>query len=60
MSDYKRGNRAECNLIRDPIDNYLEHKDEIDKVLAAFTPYDTHKQVKQILYTSSLYRKGEY
>lgn len=59
MTDYKRGHRAECNLIRDPIDNHLEHKDEIDKVIAAFTTQDTHKQVNQILYARSLYRKGK-
>lgn len=43
MEDCKRGHRTECNLIRAPIDNYLEHKDEIDKVIAAFTTQDTHK-----------------
>lgn len=59
MPDYKRGLRVECNLIIDPIDNYLEHKDEIDNVIAAFTTQDTHKQVNQILYASSSYRKGE-
>lgn len=59
MEDCKRGHRTECNLIRASIDNYLEHKDEIDKVIAAFTTQDTHKQVNQILYASSSYRKGE-
>lgn len=59
MSDYKRGHRAECPLIKDPIDNYLEHKEEIEKVISAFTTRDTHKQVNQILYASSSYRKGE-
>lgn len=53
MSDYKRGHRAECNLISDPIDNYLEHKDEIEKVISAFTPQDIHKQVNQTFYASS-------
>ena len=45
MPDYKRGHRAECPLIKDPIDNYLEHKEEIKKVISAFTTQDTHKQV---------------
>ena len=53
MSGYKRGHRAECNLITDTFDNYLEHKDEIDKVIAAFTSQDTHKQVNQTFYASS-------
>lgn len=62
MSDYKRGHRAECDLIRDPIDNYLEHKEEIEKVLAAFTPQNTHKQVNhnQILYMSYSYENEIY
>lgn len=60
MSDYKRGHRAECNLIRDPVDNYLEHKDEIDKVITAFMSQDTHKQVSQIFYTSSSYEDDIY
>ena len=59
MSDYKRGHRAECNLIRDPIDNYLEHKDEIEKVISAFTSQCIHTQVNQTFYVSSSYRKGE-
>lgn len=57
MSDYKRGHRGECNLIRDPVDNYLEHKEEIEKVITAFTTQDIHKQVNQIFYTSSSYGK---
>lgn len=57
MSDYKRGYRAECNLIIDPVDNYLEHKEEIEKVITAFTTQDIHKQVNQIFYTSSSYGK---
>lgn len=60
MTDYRRGHRAEGNLIRDPIDNYLEHKEEIDKVFAAFTPPDTHKQVNQISYVSSSYKNEIY
>lgn len=61
MSDYKRGFRAECNLIRDPIDNYLEHKEEIEKVLAAFTTQDIRTQVNhnQIFYTSSSYEDDD-
>lgn len=60
MTDYRRGHRAEGNLIRDPIDNYLEHKEEIEKVFAAFTPQDTHKQVNQISYVSSSYKNEIY
>ena len=60
MSDYKRGHRAECNLIRDPIDNYLDRKDEIDEVIAAFTPQDISKQVNQIFYTSSSCEDDKY
>ena len=59
MPDYKRGHRAVCPLIKDPIDNYLEHKEEIEKIISAFTTQDTHKQVNQILYASYSYRKGE-
>lgn len=62
MSDYKRGHRAECELIREPADIYLEHKEEIERVITAFTTQNTHKQVNhnQILYVSSLYKDEIY
>lgn len=62
MPDYKRGHRAECPLIKDQIDNYLEHKEEIEKVISAFTTQDTHKQVdhNQIFYVSSSCEKDIY
>lgn len=62
MSDYKRGHRAECDLFGVPVDNYLEHKEEIEKVITIFITQDTHKQVNhnQIFYVSSSYEKYIY
>lgn len=55
--EYKRGCRACLNLIRDPVDNYIEHKDEIEEVLKLFTVVPRNKISKvdtdQWLYVSS-------
>ena len=41
--EYKRGRRACLNLIRDPVDNYIEHKDEIEEILKPFTVIPRNK-----------------
>ena len=55
--EYKRGYRACLNLIRDSIDNYIEHKDEIEEILKSFTVVPRNKISKvdtdQWLYISS-------
>lgn len=44
--EYKRGYRACLNLIRDSIDNYIEHKDEIEEILKPFTIVPRNKIFK--------------
>ena len=60
----KRGRRAFLNLIRDPVDNYIEHKDEIEEVLKPFTVVPRNKISKvdtdQWLYISSAWRDKNY
>lgn len=60
----KRGRRACLNLIRDPVDNYIEHKDEIEEVLKSFTVIPRNKISKvdtdQWLYISSAWRDKNY
>ncbi len=62
--EYKRGRRACLNLIRDPVDNYIEHKDEIEEVLKPFTVVPRNKISKvdtdQWLYISSAWRDKNY
>ena len=43
IMEYKRGRRACLNLIRDPVDNYIEHKNEIEEVLKPFTVVPRNK-----------------
>lgn len=57
--EYTRGRRAFLNLIRDPVDNYIEHKDEIEEVLVPrnkISKVDTD----QWLYISSAWRDKNY
>ena len=60
----KRGRRAFLNLIRDPVDNYIEHKDEIEEILKPFTVVPRNKISKvdtdQWLYVSSAWRDKNY
>lgn len=62
--EYKRGRRACLNMIRDPVDNYIEHKDEIEEVLKPFTVVPRNKISKvdtdQWLYISSAYQDKNY
>lgn len=55
--EYTRGRRVCLNLIRDPVDNYIEHKDEIEEILKPFTVVPQNKIFKvdtdQWLYVSS-------
>lgn len=41
--EYKRGRRTLLNMIRDPVDNYIEHRDEIKEVLKPFTVVPRNK-----------------
>lgn len=59
---YIRGRRAYLNMIRDPIDNYIEHKDEIEEVLKSYTKV-LHKPLineKQQIYISSAWQDKNY
>lgn len=62
--EYKRSRRACLNLIRDPVDNYIEHKDEIEEILKPFTVVPRNKISKvdtdQWLYISSAWRDKNY
>ena len=62
--EYKRGYRTCLNMIRDPVDNYIEHKDEIEEVLKSFTVTQRNKISKfdtdQWIYTSSAWQDKNY
>ncbi len=62
--EYKRGYRACLNLIRDSIDNYIEHKDDIEEILKPFTVVPRNKISKvdtdQWLYISSAWKDKNY
>lgn len=62
--EYKRGCRACLNLIRDPVDNYIEHKDKIEEILKPFTVVPRNKISKvdtdQWLYISSAWQDKNY
>lgn len=64
IMEYKRGRRAFLNMIRDPVDNYIEHKDEIEEVLKPFTVVPRNKISKvdtdQWLYVSSAQQDKRY
>lgn len=64
IMEYKRGRRACLNLIRDPVDNYIEHRDEIEEVLKPFTVVPRNKISKvdtdQWLYVSSARQDKKY
>ena len=53
----QKGCRAFLNMIRDPVDNYIEHKDKIEEVLKSFTVVPRNKistvDTNQWLYVSS-------
>ena len=59
---YKRCHRVCLNMIRDPVDNYIEHKDEIEEVLKPLTVVLRNKistvDANQWIYISSA-RLGE-
>ena len=62
--EYKRGVERVLNMIRDPVDNYIEHKDEIEEVLKPFTVVPRNKVSKvdtdQWLYVSSAQQDKRY
>lgn len=62
--EYKRGRRACLNMIRDPVDNYIEHKAEIEEVLKPFTVTQRNKistvDTNQWLYVSSAWQNKNY
>lgn len=58
--EYKRGRRACLNLIRDPVDNYIENRYEIEEVLKPFTVVPRNKISKVELYISSALRDKNY
>ena len=62
--EHKRGLRVCFNLVRDPVDNYIEHRDEIEEVLKSFTVVPRNKISKvdtdQWLYISSAWRDKNY
>lgn len=62
--EYKRGRRACLNMIQDTVDNYIEHKDEIEEVLKSFTVVPRNKISKvdtdQWLYISSACQDKKY
>lgn len=62
--EYKRGRRACLNLIRDPVDNYIEHKDEIEEFLKPFTVVPRNKisisDINQWLYVTSVEQDKRY
>lgn len=64
IMEYTRGRRACLNLIRDPVDNYIEHKDKIEEILKPFTVVPRNKISKvdtdQWLYISSAWRDKNY
>lgn len=59
---YTRGHRACLNMMRDPVDNYIEHKDEIEEVLKLYTtvPYKPSIDENQEIYISSAWQDKNY
>lgn len=61
---YKRGHKACLDMMRDPVDIYIEHKDEIEEVLKPFTIVPRNKISKvdtdQWLYISSARQDKKY
>ena len=50
-----RGYRSFLNMLRDPVDDYIEHKDEIEEILRPFTtvPQVQVSPINQDIYISS-------
>lgn len=50
-----RGYRSFLNMLRDPVDDYIEHKDEIEEILKPFTtvPQVQVSPINQEIYISS-------
>lgn len=59
MEKYKRGHRAELNLYIDPIDYYMDNKEEIEKVISAFNAIPEYYPVTQEFFMSSARKEGE-
>lgn len=59
---YTRGHRACLNMIRDSVDNYIEHKDEIEEVLKSYTtvPHELPINENQQLFISSAWQDKNY
>lgn len=60
--EHTRGYRACLNMLRDPIDNYIEHKDEIEEILKSYTtvPYKSPIDENQQVYISSVQQDKNY
>ncbi len=59
---YTRGHRACLNIIRDPVDNYIEHKKEIEEVLKVYMTVSNNSPISenQQLYISSAWKDRNY
>ena len=55
IREHARGYRACLNMFRDPVDNYIEHKDEIEEILKPFTTVSQVQvsPINQEMYISS-------
>lgn len=51
--EYTRDFRACLNMIRAPVDNYIEHKNEIEEILKQFTKFSQVSPINQEIYVSS-------
>lgn len=55
IREHTRGYRTCLNMLRDPVDNYIEHKDEIEEILKPFTTVSQVQvsPINQEMYISS-------
>lgn len=58
--EYTRGFRACLNMIRDPVDNYIEHKDEIEEILKPFTTSQVSPINQEIYVNSNQHDQDKY
>ena len=59
MGEYKRGHRAELELYIDPIDYYMDNKEEIEKVINSLSVIPEHYLITQEVFMSSAWKEGE-
>ena len=53
IREHTRGYRACLNMLRDPVDNYIEHKNEIEEILKPFTTVSQVSLINQEIYVTS-------